>query len=69
MTTVEVTLDDETFALLEEQARMSNVRVEDLLAAVAAAQAHATGDEAVRYHELARRHMARFPVAFQRLSE
>lgn len=66
MTTVQVELDDETYRLLEEQARAQGTTVPELLSSIALVQSRGDLSE-VRL--MARRHLERYAEVFRRLAE
>lgn len=68
MTTISVSLDDETYARLKAVAEAEGVSVESLLASVAAERADRTG-EVAEARRMAEQHLVRYPDLFKRLAE
>ena len=68
MTTISVSLDDETYARLKAVAEAEGTSVENLLAAAAAERADRTS-EVAEARRMAEQHLVRYPNLFKRLAE
>jgi len=66
VTTLQITLDDEVYARLAARASQRSLTVEQMLEQAAVAEATAEGPDAA---EMARKHLARYPRMFERLSQ
>jgi len=67
VTTLKITVDDDTHALLVALAKARGITVEQLL--IAAAETEARAAEAAEAREMAEQHLARYPELFKRLAE